>query len=239
MADDHPDPTTAPSLLNQITTRWSIVDDPTQLIVRYAPAVRKYLERLLKNSHDADEVSQEFVVRILDHKFAHASPERGRFRDYIKVAARNAALQYLRKRQTRDKLQADLNWMADDNADEGAGDWLGEWRQCLVDKAWRLLEGHESRTPGNLGYTVLKLSTENPQDSSDEMAARLSKTLGRELRADAFRKQLSRARRTFAQYLLEEIAATLKDPTPEMIKDEVTELGLLPYIQPYLPPEMA
>ena len=115
-ADPHADPGnpvpaipasgTAGRLLNQITTRWSIVNDPAKVVVRYAPAIRSYLEAILRNANDADEVAQEFALHVLNHKFDKASPERGRFRDYVKVSARNAALIYLRKKTRAGKATA-------------------------------------------------------------------------------------------------------------------------------------
>jgi hypothetical protein len=97
---------TAGRLLNQITTRWSIVNDPAKVVVRYAPAIRSYLEAILRNPNDADEVAQEFALHVLNHKFDKASPDRGRFRDYVKVSARNAALIYLRKKTRAGKATA-------------------------------------------------------------------------------------------------------------------------------------
>ncbi len=192
---------TAGKLLNQITTRWSIVADPAKVVVRYAPAIRSYLEAILRNSNDADEVAQEFALHVMNHKFDKASPDRGRFRDYVKVSARNAALIYLRKKTRAGKataLTTDLERTlsnpaaGNDPAAAASDEWLNHWRRCLLDKVWRGLESHELASPGNLYHTALRLSVDFPNEDSESLAARTSAAAGRPLRADAFRKQLSR-----------------------------------------------
>jgi len=233
-------------MLNQITTRWSVVIDPSRLMVRYASAIRSYLEAILRNANDADEVAQEFALHVLNHKFDKASPDRGRFRDYVKVSARNAALIYLRKKTRAGKataLTADVertlsNPAAGNDPSAAASDeWLNHWRRCLLDKVWRALESHELRSPGNLYHTALRLSVDFPAEDSEALAARVTATTGRPMRADAFRKQLSRARRMFAELLAEEVAATLHQPTAAEIEEELAELGLMSYLRDYLPDE--
>ena len=45
--------------------------------------------------HDADEVLQELLVWVTERGFAGADPARGRFRDYLRAAVRNAAFRHL------------------------------------------------------------------------------------------------------------------------------------------------
>src|SRR5688500_86825 len=89
-----------PERLEAIVTRWSLLrrahDDNTQavaarqtLVTRYATAVRSYVRAIMQGSADADEVAQDVVVKMLQGNFAGADPERGRFRDLLKVAVRN------------------------------------------------------------------------------------------------------------------------------------------------------
>jgi RNA polymerase sigma factor (sigma-70 family) len=225
---------TAASNLDHITTRWPAIRDPAQFVLRYAPAVWKYLAALLRDPHDADEVAQEFLARVVERGFANADPGRGRFRDYLKAAVRNAALNYLRGK--RRAPQADLDRLAlagGEDANEQA--WVAEWQRCALDKAWRVLDRHQANTPGNLFHTVLRLYVDHPDDDSEALAARASALAGRPLRADAFRKQLSRARRLFAEALLEEVKQTLESPTPRQVEEELVELGLMPYVADFLP----
>src|SRR5262245_27390195 len=90
---------TPESVLDRIGTCWQRVHDPAYFAASYGPAIRRYLEALLKNTHDAEEVAQDFLLRVHEQGLGRASPERGRFRDYLKKAVRNAALSFLRKKQ--------------------------------------------------------------------------------------------------------------------------------------------
>jgi hypothetical protein len=84
---------------------------------------------------------------------------------------------------------------------------------------------------------VLRLVLDHPEDDSEALAARVSESLGHPFRADAFRKQLSRARRLFARFLVIEVTRTLDYPTPERIEEELSELGLMRYVRRFLPPD--
>jgi hypothetical protein len=218
--------------LDQISTHWCMIHDPASFTLRYASAIRAYLESLLKDDHEADEVSQEFLLRVVERGFAQASPEHGRFRDYLKTAVRNAALSRLRRKRP-DLLGEAVAELYSDDDDETR--WLSDWQRCLLDRAWRALEAHERGSPGNLFYTVLRVSADHPDEDSAALAERTSSLAGREVRADAFRKQVSRARRMFAEVLLDEVTRTLADPSPARVEEELIAVGLLPYVRDFLP----
>ena len=57
-----PDPGPTPGL-DQISTRWPAIKDPVQFVLRYAPAIQKYLAALLRDAHDAEDVAQDFLLR--------------------------------------------------------------------------------------------------------------------------------------------------------------------------------
>jgi RNA polymerase sigma-70 factor (ECF subfamily) len=219
--------------LDQISTRWSLISDPVQFVLRYAPAIRQYLEALLKDPDDAEEVAQDFFLAGLQRGFLRTDDLRGRFRDYLKTGVRNAALTHLRRRKSSHASGPDPAQLP---APSGAEDeWVAGWRRCLLDRAWQALDRHQARSPGNLGYTVLRLAAGHPDEDSEALAARAAVLAGRPLRADAFRKQLSRARRLFAEFLAAEVAQTLEAATPERLEDELSDLGLMAYVRAYLP----
>ena len=82
--------------LSEMSTQWAMViqahsdvpDDAqraiTQLLLRYAGAVHRYLLKALRDRDAADELNQEFAMRFLRGDFRHSDPTRGRFRDYVK-----------------------------------------------------------------------------------------------------------------------------------------------------------
>src|SRR5439155_8578948 len=106
-----------------------------------------------------------------------------------------------------------------------------------LDRACRSLEKHQRRSPGNLFHTVLNMLVDNPLDDTKTLAVRTSALIGRPLQPAAFRKQVSRARRMLARLLVQEVAQTLDEPTPEHIKEELIELALWEYVRGYLTAE--
>lgn len=222
--------------LDEISTEWTIVTDPGQFVLRYGPAVQLYLVVLLKNRHDAEDVAQDFFVRVARHGFIHARRDRGRFRDYLKVAVRNLALNSLRRKRSAD---TSLDEVGPSRELQIAADqaWLTQWRRIILDRASAALERHERASPGNLFSTVLAMIVDNPGDDAKTLAERTSARIGRQMRPDAFRKQVSRARRMLARLIVREVEQTLDSPTPEHVKDELIELALWQYVRDYLPTE--
>lgn len=217
-----------PLRLEHISTRQDVVADPAKFVVRYGAAIIAYLTALLCDRDSAEEVLQEFLVRLVERGLPDRMPDRGRFRDYLKVTIRNAAITEIRKQRVRQSADVDiesLSWIADADAN-----WTTEWRSCLLDSAWRKLEQHQRKSSGNFAYSCLKISVDFPDNDSNRLAERLSESTGVATSATAFRKQLSRARKRFSELIRNEIANTLDEPTAEFIDAEIAELGLRPFI---------
>ena len=223
--------TPEPQLLDQISTHWTQLQEPVKVLLRYGTAIQQYLNALLTDSHVAEEVSQTFLLSVLQRGFPEADPNRGRFRDYLKICVRNAALDYLR--QQRPMVHGDLTWLETSGQTDDHG-WLDQWRACLLERTWRALEHYEQQSRGSLAFTVLQIVGSHPDDDSQTLAERVSQQTGQPLRADAFRKQLSRARRKFAQLLVAEVKKTLHNPDAESVREELAELGLMSHVGDYL-----
>lgn len=235
MDDAAPPAPLAQSSLDQISTRWPVISDPIQFTFCYAPAIQRYLETIVKNRHDAEEILQDFLLRGLRRGFARAADVRGRFRTYLKVAVRHAAVDRLRRGRLTLQGDFDLGQVPDTAASEHT--WVSEWRQCVLARAWEALYKHQRQSPANFFHTALRLAVEHEADDSPALACRAAQMEGRPINAAAFRQQLSRARRLFAELLLREVAQTLEHPTPEDLEAELMEVGLLPYVRDFLPPD--
>lgn len=237
--------------LGNINTRWSMirqahdVDDGREsgsqareaLVMRYASAIRKFVTIVVKDDHMADELAQDAIVRLLKGDFSGADPNRGRFRDLLKTAIRNMARNSWGKSQRRSSVDYDLQLVDSGESDELDELWTKECRDMFLATAWKNLEEWESSTPGSVGFTVLRLRSQYPEDSSTQMAERLSKEKGKTFCPDNTRQQLRRARVRFADYLVAEIADGLGEPTPENLKDELVALGLYSSVRDVLPAE--
>ena len=223
------------SRIEGITTHWSVVADTARFTLRYARAIRRYLATRVESEVDTEDILQDFLLRVYEQGFRGYQAEQGKFRFYLKGALRNAVLLHWRKKNRLPR--ADDEQLAGVPAREAPGPdpWTLEWRACLLERTWEALKEHELRSPGNLFHTVLQLAVDHPEASSERLAALASQRVGRPIRADAFRKQLSRARQRFAELLVQEVAETLESADPEQIEDELAELELLSYVRHALP----
>lgn len=237
--------------LENINTLWSLVrqahgqedvaanvEARRTLVLRYSPAIRNFVKVVVRDENLADELAQDAMVRLLKGDFAGADPERGRFRDLLKVAIRNMARNYWAKEKRRAGVDFDTELVAQDSSESELDDaWSRSWRDNLLRNSWARLEEFEQTQPKSLAYRVLRLRTELPRASSQELASRLSDDLGRTVAADALRQQLRRARLRFSEYLIEEIAQGLDAASPAVIQDELISLGLYESVRDTLPPE--
>lgn len=223
--------------LDRISTHMTTLQDTERFVLRYGKAIRGYVTAILRNPAEADEVVQELVLGLLRRGGPATWPGAGRFRDYLKTSSRNAAITFLRKkgRQRAAELTPDAH--ADPDTTEAAADreMLAEWHRCVLDKVWRELDAHERKSPGNLCYTAMKVFTEFPDEDSPRQAAIVAERTGRPLTPEAFRKQVSRARRLMAEFILLEVAAGIVPATAESVENELHELGLWAYVRDYLP----
>jgi RNA polymerase sigma-70 factor (ECF subfamily) len=243
-----PEPTDPQASLRNINTPWSLLRVANQLSLskagdarkslahRYGGALRRFVRILVPDEHDAEDVAQELVIRLVAGHFKQADPGRGRFRDLLAVAARNLARNHLEKQRRRAGKYADLDQVAAPAGPDAAEDQLvNTWRNELLRMTWEYLAEYERTHRGSVAHTLLRLRTEYPDDDSEQLAARLSEATGRRIRAEAARQQLRRARVRFAQLLLEELAWSLDDPTPQNVEEELIELGLMEYVRDFLP----
>src|SRR5262249_28095850 len=123
----------------------------------------------------AEEVVQEFFLRVTQHGFFRPS-RGGRFRDYLRAAVRNAALNHLRRNRAPkpidfSMLEDSIPQKTQTTADQV---WATEWRKCLLERSWQALKEHQDQSPGNLFHTVLNVLVDNPFDDSQTLAARTS-----------------------------------------------------------------
>ena len=224
---------TPKSVLEQISTCWPMINNPVQFVMRYARAIRKYVGAVVRDADQAEEVAQDFLVQVFGKGFCPENVSRGRFRDYPKSAVRYVAISHLRKRRDSPVSEEMLASLVRPNSEADFA-WASEWRNCLLERVWQVLEMYQRESSGNLYYMVLRQYVDDPNTDSETHAARLGQKLGRLVRADAFRQYLSRARRHFAKLIVEEVRRTLQDPTREDIEQELIDLELMSQVKGYL-----
>jgi RNA polymerase sigma-70 factor (ECF subfamily) len=237
--------------LSLIPTQWSLVylahngvaesasRARRQLLERYSCAISRYLHKLLPDTHAADEVFQQFALQLVEGKLGGANPQNGRFRNFVKGTLFHLVADY-HKRQLqwpRCLPSDDEVLAAPDTETESDRQFLESWCDELLARAWSALDQLEVHT-GQPFYSVLRLRADHPEMRSPQMAVYLGARFGRTFSAVGVRQLLHRAREKFAAVLVNEVAQSLADPTPENVEDELVELGLLDYCGQALIPSL-
>lgn len=234
--------------LSQIATLWTIVGQAhgsdeaaavaarRRLLERYGGAVKKYLLGALRDADAAEELTQDFALRLMDGKYRGADPERGRFRIFVKGVLGHVIVDFHRRRQVKPgplPLDVEESQAPGRNPADTDPLFLENWRQAILGQTWQALADADAQT-GQSFYAVLRFRADFPDLRSTEMAERLSAQLGKPLTAAGVRQTLHRARDRFAELLVEEVVQTLGPSAEEDLEQELIELNLLSYCQPAL-----
>jgi RNA polymerase sigma-70 factor (ECF subfamily) len=232
--------------LGQIPTLWTLVqrahgsvapttaDAQEQLISRYGGAIRRYLLGAVRDPDKADELFQEFALRFVHGDLKGATPERGRFRDYVKgVLGHLIADHHNRERRAPAVLSGPLTEPPDYSTPELELDraFTENWRDELLARAWTALASLEQRS-GQPFYTVLRLRADHPDVRSPELAVKVSEHLGKTMTAEGVRQTLHRSREKFAELLLDDVQQSIGTDSSTALEEELTDLGLLTYCRP-------
>jgi DNA-directed RNA polymerase specialized sigma24 family protein len=234
--------------LSSISTLWTVVRQAhggprraiaaaqRQLIDRYGGAVRRYLLAVLRDEDATDELFQEFALRFVRGDLRGADPSRGRFRDYIKGVLFHLVSDYHRRLRDQPRplsaRAAEIAFRMPEPP-EHEREARECWRDELLARCWARLEEVEQTSDQPL-YTVLRHRADHPERRSPQLAEALSTRLRRPLSPAAVRQLLHRARRRFAELLVDEVVHSLHQPSPQDVEEELGELGLLEYARPIL-----
>jgi RNA polymerase sigma-70 factor (ECF subfamily) len=206
-----------------------------QLVLRYHGAVYRYVLGMLHEPDAAEDLTQDFLLRLLRGDFRHFDPQRGRFRDFLKVALRHLVVDYWRqKKQRKEKEPQSLQPGQAEHATESPPEidvdqaFIEKWKEELLARAWEALEKdqQESNQPY---YFVLRLKTEQPDLRSAQLAIQVSAQFGKPVTGDSLRQLLHRARRRFAELLVDEVGRSIETAEPDQVAEELIDLGLMSY----------
>lgn len=241
------------SRLSRISTIWSVLDRGDRpssaasdvrlsLIQRYQGAAYRYLLGAVRDPDVADDLFQEFALRVMRGAFGQADRCKGRFRDYLKTALIHLVIDYQkgprRRAQPLDNIAPPA--ASDASPDDSDRKFQESWRDELLARAWARLEEAE-RQGGQPYYSVLRFRVDRPESSSAEMAAQLTAQLQppRPFTETGVRKTLQRAREQFAEAMIDEVAASLGEHTAEQLEQELIDLELLSYCRSVLARRLA
>jgi RNA polymerase sigma-70 factor (ECF subfamily) len=231
--------------LSQIATSWSVVrsasnpDNPerqaaqNQLLEIYSPSIRRYLLASLKDQAAAEEVYQNFALRLVRGDYASADPDKGRFRSFVKTVLYRLMMDDHRnkKRHRANEIVAepvdDRGDAAENIADQ---EFQQHWRDGLLNHAWQQLETDQNQR-GGIYFSLLRTRADNPDMSHDELIEQVEQQTGTRLKPGNLRVNLHRARQKFADYLVDAVASSLSDRTETHLEDELILLDLKKYCE--------
>lgn len=230
--------------LSQIATVWTLVarahegsTEPESaaqaaLLERYQTAVYRYLLAATRDLDTADELFQEFALRLVRGDFGRADPRRGRFRDYVKSALINLVINHQRKQKKQVALHPDQE-VPDDRAPDAFNsdaEFLESWRKTLLDRAWSALA--TAQEPGGSPlHAVLRFRSEHSELSGAQLLESLNTLLqpAQPFTETGLRKILQRAREKFTDLLVEEVVQSLQTNSLDDVEQELIDLGFQAY----------
>jgi RNA polymerase sigma factor (sigma-70 family) len=230
--------------LSRIETQWSVVQRAHEtdsagtmaarasLIERYGGAVRRYLMASLRDADAVDDAFQEFSLRFVRGDFSAVSPEKGRFRNYLKTVVYHLIADYGRSKKKYQAAAIEHESllaapMTDDSQHLDA-EFLSGWRETLLTRAWDGLLSEEEAS-GKPWFTVLRCRAEYPEARSPELAEIVTQRTSREISAGNVRVLLHRARDRFAELLLADVRESLDGTDDAGLQDELMDLDLWTY----------
>jgi len=207
------------------TTHWSVILEgrhgPVQaraalaeICTAYRRPVFAYLRGRGYSPTDADDLTQEFFARFVEHRWDRkADPQRGRFRSYL-LSALNHFLANESASQRARKRGGGLHHVDIDDAAPAAADgespeqvFNRNWMLAVVERAMRQLEGEASATGKAAVFQRLADYLVEPPDAADyrQVAAILG------MRENTVAVCVHRLRQRLRTLVREELARTCGD----------------------------
>ena len=195
------------------------------MLDRYGSVVQRYLLGAVRDEETAQELFHELTIRFLRGDFRRVSPEKGRFRRYLKTVLINLVNDY---RRSRDHQPLPFRSTSQDPAVMPESTEEGNsletcLQEDLLERGWQALE---SANPTY--YAVLRKRAEDVDLSVREIGEQIDEFPGGPMTAANVRKTLERARTQFSNLLLDEVLKIVESESVDEIRAELKELGLRP-----------
>lgn len=218
---DTPISESSPSSVNLTRSShpWTEADSAAGFVLRYLTPMRRQLIEILRDEALADES----LKRILAHLVAvgFGKDNQGRLRDFLLRGIRSAAKATVADLPEEKRPALDLTGITLESER-----WLTLWREGLIERAWRSLERVQHSQPDEPLFSLLRAATEAPEEDVSSWAVRVASATGETFAEDTLSRMLPLARTQFAQFIADEVAETLGNPTRDEIKREIRKLGL-------------
>lgn len=221
------------------TTAWSVLlspesEDRTQAFeylfrIYWRPVYAYYRRAFRLAPEQASDLTQGLFLRLMSQPLA-LTPERGRFRSFLKVAARNH-MHDQRRRKAGDGAFAPAHWSALINEDDPIDPALeadrafeAEFARALLDGALRSFEQDCEQRGTPLWAEVVRLRyLDPPEDSVRGLVAAIAERMERT--PEQVSRLIYKARQGLKRHLLQAVRETLPlDASDEQVQAEASEL---------------
>ena len=202
------------------------------LVERYQAAVYRYLLAAVRDLDMADELYQEFALRLGARRLWPCGPEARPVSRLYQICCHQSG--HGLSTETEEPAPGGSGARrAQAPAIEGFDsdrEFLAGWRKSLLDRVWESMAAAQE-PDGIPFYTILRFRTDHPELSGgglvEQLNARLRPT---QPYADAgLRKILQRAREKFTDLLVEEVAHSMRAPSIDQLEQELIDLGFQAY----------
>jgi RNA polymerase sigma-70 factor (ECF subfamily) len=227
------------SHLSRIDTQWTLVNNAHgessdaarqsrhRLLARYGSAAHRYLLRLSRSSAIADDLFQEFAVKVLEGSFRTADADRGRFRDFVKRTLFNLSTDVHRKKSKgAEPLVGDEAIPGGDEAAELERAWNQSRRDAIVHRAKEVLEVIE-QSGGPKYFSALRWKIAHPDLDAPILANLMSAGMGKIITPDNLRQLIHRGRAKLADLVVYELRMMLQTDDRHELQQELADLKLL------------
>lgn len=198
---------------------WTTTSTPAVLVLRYLQPLRGQLIEALSSEPLADDCLERLLRHLINQGLGQHG--RGRVRDFLLRGIRSAAKSVLNELPKESRPQVDPACLAAD-----APSWLSHWRQGILERAWRQLEGEEHRHRSRPFYTIYRQAFDHPHETAEMLAVRASTASSTAIAPQRVSELLEPARQRFHRIVREEIARSLEQPDETAIDTELAESGL-------------
>lgn len=216
-----------------MTTDWSLVlaapkesqamvcKSLSRLCEHYRKPVLRYFQGLCGNPTEAEDLCQSFFERLIrDRLYVRATPERGRFRNFLITSAKNHFLNTLRNSRAQ-KRGAGVAHMSLDHEDAPLHDLLPAaetqaqqsfdyfWARTIFDTTWAELETSYDQRGQAERFQALRPFLSDPEDAPTQqsVADHLNLPIST-VKAAAFE-----LRKRFREIFRAHVARSIDDPT--------------------------
>ena len=191
----------------------------------YAQPIQRYLHGLLREHPDREhlvhDLFNEFALRFCEGKFKSVVNLTGRFRHYLKQVLRHLVTDIHRERPSLPLADG----VDVPDGQPGVFDAVFEpaWKQGVIDRCMARL-----REEMPAGAAVLAAALEHPELSYEELLPKLNEVVPAEVTDPIgwLRTQISRARKRFREFLVDDVKVGLSDHSAASVEAELKENGL-------------